>query len=180
MQKKDIKVGGEYAWSTSTGHYGTPDRVCIVDLAAEFTMQRRLGWAGKTEQTTEVGIKALMLDENGEIDGTYEPIRVRNPRHIWSTWADYEVTQQDRRARAAADAQAREKSQHEQEALRRDLLLLLAVDADYERERIKRAPVRGRDERSAYLDLGEITGERLLALLEAAYKRGREWEAQRG
>jgi hypothetical protein len=119
MQKKDIKVGQDYAWSTGGRDYPHTERVRVVSLEHEFeeALPRRFGF--KQEYRT---VKAVQIVRVGEdLQPVGEPFRLRNSRHLFWTW-DEEVKRlervvKDRAARREQEAAAEKENTRTWEVL---------------------------------------------------------------
>lgn len=188
MQKAKIKPGRFYAYTNGTKMYGHRSRIKVIatDHPFERTYRRGYGASAEVVTKTEPGILATeVAEDNDEPKVTKyrsqeepvvaKPFEITETRKVIQTWDDELAERRRRNDQAADDQAAREASEARNEQLRADLLSFLGQHGGEEAQKIKEAPILGLfgQPRATYLALGEVTPQRLLRLLNAAYQAGR-------
>lgn len=186
MQRKQIKVGEFYAYTSGTKKYGARERVKILALDHPFEVVYRKGYgASATEETRiEPDIQYIVVGDDGEPKVTHwrsggthvaEPQRLRDVKKILHTWDEELAERNAKQSQAEQDAATRSAERVAAEALRFDLLSFLGDHGGEEAMKIRQARVVDdyHSTTRSYLDLGAIDGQRLLRLVNAAYQAGR-------
>jgi hypothetical protein len=118
MQRKDIKVGEEYAYVSWKG--GNPQRVKVTSL--DVTRKQSAGWRATKEVSA---IEVQFLD--GHRKGDRLKTTGRNIVHEWSVQAEINA---DKRARAQADAEFKTATAARRAAKARQIEDLLAAHGE--------------------------------------------------